>query len=67
MATNHYDEFRAVDVARSIKKLYDSEDFDINNTNSLGLTIVKSLTLQLDGKIEVKGERGTSITITFPG
>ncbi len=41
------------------------KDFDYKNTNSLGLELVKSLTNQIDGKIEVIKSPGTIFKIKF--
>lgn len=41
------------------------EDIDIENTDSLGLQLVTSLTSQMGGKLEIKSENGTVVTITF--
>lgn len=42
------------------------DNFDFNNTKSLGLKLVKSLTDQLEGKIECSCDKGTVFKITFP-
>lgn len=39
------------------------EDFDINQSDSLGLILVSSLVEQLDGSIEVQGNKGAVFTI----
>jgi PAS domain S-box-containing protein len=41
------------------------EGLDYKKTNSLGLTLVKSLVSQIGGKIELYGEQGTGFRITF--
>jgi two-component sensor histidine kinase len=41
------------------------DDLDFQNTESLGLQLVNSLTNQLDGKIEVNRKHGTEFKITF--
>jgi PAS domain S-box-containing protein len=41
-------------------------DFDIKNTESLGLQLVYNLTQQLGGDLEIDTHQGTSFTITFP-
>ena len=41
------------------------EDIDYQNTESLGLQIVTSLTDQIDGEIELDGNNGTKFKITF--
>lgn len=42
------------------------KDFDINTTPSLGWTIIKSLTKQLDGKLRVKNDNGMCFVVEFP-
>ena len=37
-----------------------------NNSNSLGFTIIKSLTSQINGKLEINVDNGTEFKITFP-
>ena len=44
-----------------------SEGFDIKKADSLGLTLVDALTIQLKGKLKITGKRGTKVTVTFPG
>ena len=41
-------------------------DFDFYQTDSLGLTLVTSLTAQLDGSIDLTQSRGTKFAINFP-
>ena len=41
------------------------EDFDFDNTDSLGLKLVSSLTEQLDGELELDRSNGTKFNITF--
>jgi signal transduction histidine kinase len=41
------------------------EDINFQNTNSLGLQIVNSLTEQIDGEIELNKGNGTEFKITF--
>ena len=42
------------------------EDFDISNTKKLGLMLVTNLTeMQLNGKVEVKRDKGTEFRIKF--
>jgi two-component sensor histidine kinase/AmiR/NasT family two-component response regulator len=41
------------------------QDFDLKNINSLGLQLVLTLVEQLEGKIEIKNERGSEIKIQF--
>ena len=41
------------------------DDFQLEKTSTLGLELVKNLVKQLNGKIEVKNENGTSFIITF--
>jgi len=43
------------------------ENFNIKHSSSLGLQLVSMLTEQLDGKLYIDQERGTSFTIVFPG
>ena len=40
---------------------------DFSNTTSFGLQLVRTLVEQLKGKIELVNNRGTVVTITFPG
>ncbi len=42
------------------------EGVDFRNTDSLGLQIVQTLTIQLNGNMEHENEGGTIFTITFP-
>lgn len=41
------------------------DNFDIKNTNSLGLQIVQTLTLQLRGSLEIEQEDGVSFKLAF--
>ncbi len=41
------------------------KDIDINNTKSFGLKLVKRLTEQLEGSLEVDLSTGTTYNITF--
>ena len=41
------------------------EEFDINNTKTLGLMLVNSLTEQIDGKISINRDNGTLYRIIF--
>lgn len=43
-----------------------SPELDWQNTNSLGLVIVRSLVAQLRGNLELKREHGTTFIINFP-
>jgi PAS domain S-box-containing protein len=43
------------------------DGFDPDRTETLGMTIVKSLTQQLEGKLEIGRHGGASFTITFKG
>lgn len=43
------------------------QDFDFQNTGSLGLQLVTTLTRQLEGTIELDGSVGTACTIQFRG
>ena len=40
--------------------------FDIGGTETLGLQLVRTLADQLDGRIELKSEKGTELTVVFP-
>jgi len=40
--------------------------FDIENTDGFGLQMVKLLTSQIDGNLEIKMDNGTKTTVTFP-
>jgi len=42
------------------------DDLDINNSETLGLTIIKSLTQELEGTFEMVSDNGTKVIITFP-
>ncbi|MBL4716390.1 MAG: hypothetical protein JKX95_07115, partial [Bacteroidia bacterium] len=42
------------------------KDFDINKADSLGLMIVRNLTLQLEGDLEHNFTNGTEFSLTFP-
>jgi two-component sensor histidine kinase len=42
-----------------------NQDFDISKATSLGMRLVKMLTDQLNGKLEVECSQGTRIMITF--
>ncbi len=41
------------------------ENIDIENTDSLGLQLVTSLTTQMGGQLEITSENGTNVQITF--
>jgi two-component sensor histidine kinase len=41
-------------------------DFDILETDSLGMQLVDTLIEQLDGTLEIQSQAGTQFTITFP-
>ncbi len=41
-------------------------DLDMDNIASLGLRLVKSLVEQLEGKMEIKSDHGSTIKIVFP-
>lgn len=43
------------------------DDLDLHNSSSLGLELVKSLTDQIDGEIELDKTEGTTFKITFAG
>jgi two-component sensor histidine kinase len=40
-------------------------DLDIHSTDSLGLQLVNTLVDQLDGRMEINGQRGTKFKIAF--
>ncbi|MGE5612957.1 MAG: ATP-binding protein [Bacillota bacterium] len=44
------------------------EDFDINNINSIGLSIVKNIIqIEFNGRIDIKSsEKGTTVTVVLP-
>ena len=42
------------------------EGYDINTSRSLGWTIIKSLSSQLDGEYELFNDDGLNFTLTFP-
>jgi PAS domain S-box-containing protein len=42
------------------------EDLDYQNTDSLGLQLINSLTSQIDGEIELDRNKGTEFKIKFP-
>ncbi len=42
------------------------ESFDISNINSLGMQLVDSLVVQINGSLDIKKQEGASFTITFP-
>ncbi|KKK83773.1 hypothetical protein LCGC14_2790000, partial [marine sediment metagenome] len=42
------------------------EGFDISSSKGLGLKLVRALATQLDGKLEVTGDNGTTFRLTFP-
>lgn len=41
-------------------------DFNIENASSLGMTLIHTLTKQLDGELEIDTEGGTTFTLRFP-
>lgn len=41
------------------------EQFSVNKTKSLGLKLVKNLTKQLNGKLNINSEGGTAVKIIF--
>jgi two-component sensor histidine kinase/HAMP domain-containing protein len=43
-----------------------SPDLDLENTTSLGLQLVNTLTSQLDGTLDISSDAGTEFKITFP-
>ena len=42
------------------------DNFDVKNIDSLGLSLVDSLTKQLKGVYKISGRNGTKVAITFP-
>jgi two-component sensor histidine kinase len=42
------------------------EDLDVDNTDQLGIQLVKTLVQQLDGILEISREGGVSFQICFP-
>lgn len=42
------------------------EDYNIEESKSLGMLLINSLTSQLDGTVELTNEKGTKFKITFP-
>ncbi|MFW5771233.1 MAG: PAS domain S-box protein, partial [Spirochaetota bacterium] len=42
------------------------EDFDLNNTSTMGLMLVQSLVKQLGGVMEIERDSGTRFTVTLP-
>ncbi len=42
------------------------EDFDLNNTSSMGLMLVRSMVKQLGGSMEIESDNSTRFTITLP-
>jgi two-component sensor histidine kinase len=40
-------------------------DFDIDKNLSLGIELVKNLTNQIKGNLDIKSQNGTSCTVTF--
>jgi two-component sensor histidine kinase len=42
------------------------QDLDVHQTQSLGLQLVNLLTQQVKGTIDIKRNKGTTVTITFP-
>jgi two-component sensor histidine kinase len=42
------------------------EDMDLENTETLGLLLINSLTSQIDGEVELLREGGTSFRIKIP-
>ena len=41
------------------------QNYNIQNSDSLGLKIVNSLTEQIDGEIKIEATNGTKFTINF--
>ena len=42
------------------------ENFSVENTDSVGISIIKSIISQLHGTLQYRKITGTEITITFP-
>ena len=42
------------------------KDFNAEETDTLGMLLINSLTQQLDGNLEVQGKPGSTFIITFP-
>jgi PAS domain S-box-containing protein len=42
------------------------DDFSLENSNSLGMTLIKTLSSQLDGTIDISQDEWTTFKITFP-
>lgn len=42
------------------------EDFNVESTDSLGMQLIKALTLQLKGRLTVSSNGGTSFQVNFP-
>jgi two-component sensor histidine kinase len=42
------------------------EDFDIKKVRSMGMELIDSLNLQLEGKMSIRSRGGTTISIVFP-
>jgi two-component sensor histidine kinase len=61
---------KAIDKNQYILEIKDNgiglpPGFDIENSKTLGLQLVKVLTDQLDGKLEIESKSGVRFTITF--
>jgi two-component sensor histidine kinase len=41
------------------------EDFDLENTGTLGLLIVQTLSMQLRGSLEIETDKRTSFCLSF--
>ena len=41
-------------------------DFDMDKSNTLGLTIIKSLTQELEGSFKMVSDNGVKVIIKFP-
>ena len=41
------------------------DDYDHDNSKSLGLLLVNSLTRQVQGKLDLESSKGTKFTLTF--
>jgi two-component sensor histidine kinase/uncharacterized membrane protein affecting hemolysin expression len=63
MCRNHNSGTIELSVADNGKGL--PKDFNIENSDSLGMTLVTSLSNQLNGKLDIKTENGTKVTLMF--
>lgn len=42
------------------------EDFDVEESNSLGMSLMRGLSEQLEGTLEVQNQHGLTLTVVFP-